>query len=98
MLQIDEELMNKILGMIDTGKSQGAKLVQGGGRVGEKGYFIAPTVFADVKDDMTIARDEVSNTILITCVNDQWLFVINESAYSPDLWTSTANFEIQSNK
>ena len=45
--------------MIESGKKEGAKLVQGGGRVGEKGYFISPTVFADVKDNMTIAREEV---------------------------------------
>ncbi|KAL7289804.1 hypothetical protein TKK_0016206 [Trichogramma kaykai] len=57
--QIDEEQMNKILGMVEKGKSEGAKLVQGGSRVGEKGYFIAPTVFADVKDNMTIATDEI---------------------------------------
>ncbi|XP_066592602.1 aldehyde dehydrogenase, mitochondrial [Prorops nasuta] len=57
--QIDEEQMNKILSMIKSGKEQGAKLVQGGCRVGDKGYFVAPTVFADVKDDMTIAKEEI---------------------------------------
>jgi aldehyde dehydrogenase (NAD+) len=51
--------MNKILGLIKEGKSEGAKLVQGGVRVGEKGYFIAPTVFADVQDNMKIATEEV---------------------------------------
>lgn len=61
MFQIDEDQMNKILSMIESGKSEGAKLVQGGGRVGEKGYFVAPTVFADVKDNMKIATEEVSN-------------------------------------
>lgn len=53
--------MNKILSMIDAGKSEGAKLVQGGGRMGEKGYFVAPTVFADVQDNMKIATEEVSS-------------------------------------
>lgn len=52
--------MNKILEMIDSGKKEGAKLVHGGARVGEKGYYIAPTVFADVQDNMRIATDEVS--------------------------------------
>lgn len=46
--------------LIKSGKDEGANLVTGGERVGDKGYFIAPTVFADVKDDMTIAREEVS--------------------------------------
>lgn len=62
--QIDQEQMNKIMSMIDSGKKEGAKLVSGGERIGDKGYFIAPTVFADVKDDMTIAKEEVSIKII----------------------------------
>lgn len=57
--QVDGEQMNKILEMIDSGKKEGAKLVHGGARVGEKGYYIAPTVFADVQDNMRIATDEI---------------------------------------
>lgn len=45
--------------MIDSGKKQGATLVTGGSQVGDKGYFVQPTVFSDVKDDMTIAKEEV---------------------------------------
>lgn len=52
--------MDKVLEMIDSGKKEGAKLVHGGARVGEKGYYIAPTVFADVQDNMRIATEEVS--------------------------------------
>lgn len=57
--QINEEQLNKIMNLIDSGKEEGASLVTGGKRVGDKGYFIAPTVFANVKDDMTIAREEI---------------------------------------
>lgn len=57
--QIDEDQLNKIMRLIETGKNQGACLVTGGERVGDRGYFVAPTVFADVKDDMTIAREEI---------------------------------------
>lgn len=57
--QVDEEQMIKILSMIDTGKKEGAKLVAGGSRHGDKGYFVQPTVFADVKDNMTIAKEEI---------------------------------------
>lgn len=56
--------MTKILSLIDSGKNQGAKLVAGGSRYGDKGYFVQPTVFANVKDNMTIAKEEVRN---ITC-------------------------------
>lgn len=58
--QVDKEQLTKILGLIETGKKQGAKLVAGGGRAaGLDGYFVEPTVFADVTDNMTIAREEV---------------------------------------
>ncbi|XP_059622393.1 aldehyde dehydrogenase, mitochondrial [Phlebotomus argentipes] len=57
--QVDEEQFSKILRLIDSGKKQGAKLVAGGEKVGGPGYFVQPTVFADVKDDMDISREEI---------------------------------------
>lgn len=57
--QVDEEQLQKILRMVESGKAEGAKCILGGHRVGEKGYFVAPTVFADVKDNMTIAKEEI---------------------------------------
>ncbi|XP_030759008.1 aldehyde dehydrogenase, mitochondrial [Sitophilus oryzae] len=57
--QVDEEQMNKILGLIQEGVSQGAKLVHGGQRHGNEGYFVQPTVFADVEDHHVIAREEI---------------------------------------
>ena len=56
---MDKELFDKILDLIESGKKEGAKLECGGGRHGDKGYFIQPTVFSDVKDDMRIAKEEV---------------------------------------
>ncbi|GBP23975.1 Aldehyde dehydrogenase, cytosolic 1 [Eumeta japonica] len=57
--QIDEEMMNKVLGYIEKGKVEGAKLLIGGQRIGTTGYYLEPTVFADVTDDMTIAKEEI---------------------------------------
>lgn len=57
--QIDETQMNKILSYIDSGKAEGAKLECGGCRQGDKGYFIQPTVFSNVTDNMKIAREEI---------------------------------------
>jgi len=58
--QVDQEQLTKILSLIDSGKKEGAKLVAGGKRYeGLPGYFVEPTVFADVKDNMTIAREEI---------------------------------------
>ena len=61
---MDDEQFKKILGLISSGKEQGAKLECGGGRLGDKGYFIQPTVFSGVTDDMKIAQEEVSSAIL----------------------------------
>ncbi|CAM6086078.1 unnamed protein product [Calypogeia fissa] len=57
--QIDKEQFDKILGYIKSGESQGAKLVTGGGRVGKKGFYIKPTVFGDVGDEMKIFNEEI---------------------------------------
>jgi aldehyde dehydrogenase (NAD+) len=62
--QIDEEQMNKILELIDSGKKDGAKLVTGGAREGSEGYFVQPTVFADVKDPMRIAQEEIFGPVM----------------------------------
>lgn len=57
--QIDDEMCQKVLGYVASGKSQGAKLEAGGNKLGAVGYFIEPTVFSSVTDDMKIAREEV---------------------------------------
>lgn len=57
--QIDEEQYNKILDLIESGKKQGAKLNCGGNKLPGKGYFIQPTVFSDVTDNMRIAKEEI---------------------------------------
>lgn len=57
--QIDEDQLGKIMGLIESGKKEGAKLEFGGSRVGSRGFFVQPTVFSDVTDNMRIAREEI---------------------------------------
>jgi aldehyde dehydrogenase (NAD+) len=57
--QIDKDQLEKIMGLIDSGKKEGAKLLTGGNRPDMKGYFVEPTVFAEVKDTMRIAKEEI---------------------------------------
>src|SRR6185312_11487256 len=62
--QVNDEQFEKVMSYIESGKQQGAKLMCGGERVGDRGYFVAPTVFADVQDDMKIAEEEIFGPVL----------------------------------
>jgi aldehyde dehydrogenase (NAD+) len=62
--QVDKAQFDKILGLIDKGKAQGANCVTGGERFGSQGYFIKPTIFSEVKDSMAIAKDEIFGPVM----------------------------------
>jgi aldehyde dehydrogenase (NAD+) len=49
---------------IDAGRREGAELLTGGDRAGERGYFVQPTVFAGVEDEMKIAREEIFGPVM----------------------------------
>ncbi|XP_066491217.1 retinal dehydrogenase 2 isoform X2 [Tiliqua scincoides] len=57
--QIDKKQYNKILELIQSGIAEGARLECGGKGLGRKGFFIEPTVFSNVTDDMRIAKEEI---------------------------------------
>ena len=57
--QVDRRSLEKVLEMVESGKAEGAKLECGGERLGDKGYFVKPTVFSGVQDDMRIAKEEI---------------------------------------
>jgi aldehyde dehydrogenase (NAD+) len=62
--QVDKAQFDKILKYIEYGKKDGAKLVCGGNRHGDKGYFVEPTLFTGVKDEMRIATDEIFGPVM----------------------------------
>ena len=62
--QVDADQFNKILSYIDKGKTEGAKCLTGGSRFGNKGFFIEPTIFTEVNDEMSIARDEIFGPVM----------------------------------
>jgi aldehyde dehydrogenase (NAD+) len=62
--QVDQDQFDKVMSYIDSGKQEKANLATGGKRVGNKGYFIEPTVFTDVQDDMKIAREEIFGPVM----------------------------------
>src|SRR5580698_10073280 len=62
--QVDDVQFEKVMSYIESGKREGARLVTGGNRAGNCGYFVEPTVFADVRDDMKIAEDEIFGPVM----------------------------------
>ena len=62
--QVDQAQFDKILYYIGKGEGQGASCVTGGERFGSQGYFIEPTIFADVNDDMAIANEEIFGPVM----------------------------------
>lgn len=94
--QVDDVQFKKILGYIEIGQKEGAKLLCGGKRFGNRGYFIEPTVFADVTDDMTIAREEIFGpvmSILKFKTVDEVIERANRSVYGLGAGIVTRNFE-----
>ncbi|WP_186386823.1 betaine-aldehyde dehydrogenase [Stappia sp. TSB10P1A] len=69
---VSQAQLDKVLGYIEAGRAEGARLVCGGGRATVQGFpdglFVEPTVFADVADHMTIAREEIFGPVM--CVLD----------------------------
>jgi len=83
---INRTQYDKILGLIQTGIEEGATLAAGGGAAKdmEKGFFIQPTLFTDVSNDMTIARQEIFGPVLVMIPfddDDDAISIANDSDY-----------------
>jgi aldehyde dehydrogenase (NAD+) len=61
---ISEKQMKSILDYVDIGVKEGARLTTGGERIGDRGYFISPAVFADVKHEMQISQEEIFGPVV----------------------------------
>ena len=77
---------DRVLGYIEQGKAEGARVVVGGGRPAhlDKGYYIEPTLFADVTNDMTIAQEEIFGPVLVVIPfedDDDAVRIANDSIY-----------------
>jgi len=82
---ISEKQMKSILDYVDIGQSEGASLVTGGERVGKRGYFISPAVFAGVKHEMRISQEEIFGPVVsVIKFRDEAdaLRIANGTAYS----------------
>jgi acyl-CoA reductase-like NAD-dependent aldehyde dehydrogenase len=91
---VDEGQMTRVLAYIERGRDEGATLSKGGARVLEEsgGYYVEPTVFSGVENDMTIAREEIFGPVLsVIRFTDEAeaVRVANDSVYglAAGLWT-----------
>jgi acyl-CoA reductase-like NAD-dependent aldehyde dehydrogenase len=93
---VSEQQMNTVLGYIETGKKEGARLAAGGTRVsldGGKGYFVEPTIFEGVSNQMRIAQEEIFGPVLATIPFDdldQVAAMANQNPYglAAAVWTN----------
>lgn len=92
---VSQEQMQTVLSYIEAGKKEGAKLIAGGNRVsvdGSKGFFVDPTIFGNVSNDMKIAQDEIFGPVLATLKFDdidQVIELANQNQYglAAAVWT-----------
>jgi len=88
----------RVLGYIEKGKDEGARVVVGGGRPEQfdKGWYVQPTLFADVDNNMTIAREEIFGPVLIVIPFDgdeEAVRLANDNQYGLGAYVTSGSFE-----
>jgi phenylacetaldehyde dehydrogenase len=89
---VSQEQLDRVCGYIDAGIRDGAQLVTGGRRKGERGYFVEPTVFAGTQQSMKIVREEIFGPVVAAMPFDdpeEVLSLANDSTYglAAAVWT-----------
>jgi aldehyde dehydrogenase (NAD+) len=80
---VSKKQQERVLGYIEKGKSEGARVAAGGEKAFDKGYFVQPTIFADVTDDMTIAKEEIFGPVVAVLPFDRVEEVVERANNTP---------------
>ena len=76
---VSDEQLDRVTGYIQSGIDEGARTLSGGGRVGDRGYFVAPTVIVDVKPNMKIMREEIFGPVVAATPFDDMNEVLEQA-------------------
>ena len=84
--------MRRVIGMIETGVSEGATVLTGGERHGDEGFYVRPTILADAAQDSTVVREEIFGPVVVATPFDGFedaLRMANDSIYGlgASVWT-----------
>ena len=90
---VSDEQFQRVTGFLESGKDDGATALAGGGRFGDRGYFIEPTVLTNTTPDMKVVREEIFGPVLVASPFsdlDEIAAVANDSEYGlgAGIWTS----------
>jgi aldehyde dehydrogenase (NAD+) len=96
--QISAKQRDRVLDYIEKGRAEGARVVVGGGRPAQfdKGFFVEPTLFADVDNSMTIAREEIFGPVLIVIPfedDDDAVRIANDNQYGLGAYVTSGSVE-----
>lgn len=91
--QVDQAQFDKIMSYIEKGNREGARCVTGGSRHGTRGYFVEPTIFDNVSDEMSIAKEEIFGPVMSVLRFSEWEELIaraNQTCFglAAAIWTS----------
>jgi len=95
--QISQKQMDNVLRLVEKGKEEGATILLGGKRLGNKGFFIESTVIGDVIEGMTIAKEEIFGPVLVVLkfkTLDEAIERANNSKYGLGAGVFTKNMEV----
>ncbi|HEY5625589.1 MAG TPA: aldehyde dehydrogenase family protein [Dehalococcoidia bacterium] len=89
---VNDEQFERVMGYIGVGKDEGAKLVTGGDRIGDRGFFVQPTIFAGVDNRMRIAQEEIFGpvaSVIPVKDADEAVRIANDTSYglAAAVWT-----------
>jgi phenylacetaldehyde dehydrogenase len=89
---VSEEQLRRVTGYLDAGRGDGATAVTGGGRHGEQGYFVEPTVITNTRPEMSIVREEIFGPVVVAepfSSLDEIAAVANDTTYGlgAGIWT-----------